>query len=371
MRVVLALGTSAGGVGRHVQGLARLLAERGHDVLVAAPDAVTTTFDLGAHARVVPVEVSDRPHPVRDARAVAALAAAVRPADVVHAHGLRVGALAVLATARTSTPLVTTLHNAAPTGAVTGAVYAALERVVARGSDLVLGVSQDLVRRTERLGARRTGLAVVPAPPYRPPSRDRYAVHADLGIDARTSLAVVVARLAPQKGLDLLLDAHAELRDLDLVTVVAGDGPEHERLQRRIDTEQLPVRLLGRREDVPDLLAAADVVVSSALWEGQPVGLQEALHAGAAIVATDVGGTAAVVGDAAVLVPGGDAVSLSRAVRDVVCHGGVRDDLRSKAVERAAELPTEADAVEAALAAYAEVGASDHGRVAGDAPPEP
>lgn len=356
MRVVLALGTSAGGVGRHVQGLARLLATAGHDVLVAAPAAVADTFDLGAHARVVQVEVSDRPHPLRDARAVGVLAAAAGPADVVHAHGLRVGALAALATSRTSTPLVTTLHNAAPAGALTGTVYAALERVVARRSDLVLGVSADLVRRMTQLGARRSALAVVPAPPYRPPSRDRYAVHADLGIDVRTSLGVVVARLAAQKGLDLLLDAHDELRDLDLVTVVAGDGPEEERLQRRIDTELLPVRLLGRREDVPDLLAAADVVVSSAHWEGQPVGLQEALHAGAAIVATDVGGTAAVVGDAAILVPGGDPVSLSRAVRDVVSHGGVRDDLRSKAVERAGELPTEADALAAALAAYASVG---------------
>jgi len=115
------------------------------------------------------------------------------------------------------------------------------------------------------------------------------------------------------------------------------------------------VLLLGARDDVPDLLCAADVVVSSARWEGQPVGLQEALHAGAAIVATDVGGTAAVVGDAAVLVPPGDPVSLSRAVRDVVTYGQVRDDLRSKAVERAGELPTEADAVAAALAAYAEV----------------
>ncbi|MGG5259773.1 glycosyltransferase family 4 protein [Phycicoccus avicenniae] len=357
MRVLLVMGTSAGGVGAHVRGLARLLAGDGHHVVVACPAEAADRFRLAEHATPVPLEVTDRPHPVRDARAVRDLADLVRGADVVHAHGLRAGALAVLATARTRVPLVTTLHNAAPTGRVTGAVYAGLERVVARGSAVVLGVSADLVRRMDALGARHTGLAVVPAPPFAAPTRDRYAVHAELGIDARTSLAVVLARLAPQKGLDLLLDAHRDLADLDLLTVVAGDGPLREPLQRRIDTEGLPVRLLGRREDVPDLLAAADVVVSSALWEGQPVGLQEALHAGAAIVATDVGGTGAVVGDAAVLVPGGDAVSLSRAVRDVVVHGGVRDDLRSKAVERAAHLPTEAEALAAALDTYAGAGA--------------
>ena len=116
---------------------------------------------------------------------------------------------------------------------------------------------------------------------------------------------------------------------------MAGDGPLRAPLQARIDAEHLPVRLLGHRDDVPDLLAAADVVVSSAVWEGQPVGIQEALHAGAAVVATDVGGTGAVVGDAALLVPPADPVSLSRAIRDVVVHGAVRDNLRSRAVERA------------------------------------
>ncbi|MGL5862507.1 MAG: glycosyltransferase family 4 protein, partial [Phycicoccus sp.] len=157
----------------------------------------------------------------------------------------------------------------------------------------------------------------------------------------------------------LLRDAHERLRELDrdleLVTVVAGDGPLRAALQARIDGERLPVRLLGHRDDVPDLLAAADVVVSSARWEGQPVGLQEALHAGAAVVATDVGGTAATVGDAALLVPADDAASLARAVRDVIRHGAVRDDLRSKAVERSGQLPTEADTLDAAVEAYTSV----------------
>jgi glycosyltransferase involved in cell wall biosynthesis len=355
MRVLQVLGTSAGGVGSHVHDLVGSLAADGHEVVVACPPPVEEHFrfgDLGA--AVVGLEVSDRPHPARDARAVRDLSGLAGPADLVHAHGLRAGALAVLATARIDVPVVVTLHNAAPSGAVNGAVFAALERVVARGSALVLGVSPDLVQRMERLGARRTGLAVVAAPPRRAAARDRYAVRAALGVDATTSLVVVVARLAPQKGLDLLLDAHRELRgdDLDLVTVVAGEGPLRAELQARIDAEHLPVRLLGHRSDVPDLLAAADVVVSSARWEGQPVGLQQALHAGAAVVATDVGGTAAVVGDAALLVPAADAVSLSRGIRDVLRHGSVRDDLRSKAVERAEHLPTADDALDAALTAY-------------------
>jgi glycosyltransferase involved in cell wall biosynthesis len=360
MRVLVVLGTSAGGVGRHVHDLVASLTEAGHPVVVACPPGVETHFSFTPVATaVVPLEVSDRPQPLSDARAVRDLARLARGADVVHAHGLRVAALAVLATARAGPPVVATLHNAAPSGALTGAVYAGLERVVARGSALVLGVSADLVERMRRLGARRTGLAVVAAPPHREAHRDRHTVRASPWLPERTALAVVVARLAPQKGLDLLLDAVSLLRDhdpdLELVTVVAGDGPLRPQLEARVAAEGLPVRLLGHRGDVPDLLAAADVVVSSAVWEGQPVGIQEALHAGAAVVATDVGGTRAVVADAALLVPPADAVSLSRAIRDVVVHRSVREDLRCRAVERSGLLPTGADALEAALTAYASV----------------
>ena len=118
----------------------------------------------------------------------------------------------------------------------------------------------------------------------------------------------------------MLLDALALLRDRParpIVAVVAGDGPLEAQLRRRVADEQLPARLLGVRGDVPDLLAAADVVVVPSSWEGQPLIVQEALRAGCAIVATDVGGTREVTGDAARLVPPGDASALAVAVAAV------------------------------------------------------
>ena len=60
--------------------------------------------------------------------------------------------------------------------------------------------------------------------------------------------------------------------------------------------------LLGRRTDVPSLMEAADAVVQTSLWEGQPLTIQEALRTGTAIVATDVGGTAVTARGGAVLV---------------------------------------------------------------------
>jgi glycosyltransferase involved in cell wall biosynthesis len=108
---------------------------------------------------------------------------------------------------------------------------------------------------------------------------------------------------------------------------------------------------------VPDLLAAADLVVSAARWEGQPVGLQEALAAGVPVVATDVGGTGTVLGGAGLLVPAGEPASvpeaLAEAVARVLADPGLRARLAGASTRRAAELPTLDQAVDAALGAYA------------------
>ncbi len=357
-RVLLALGTSTGGVGRHVHDLAQGLVRHGLEVLIAAPAQVLDQFSMAATgARTHELRVADRPSPRGDAAAVGALRAMAASADVVHAHGLRLGALAALATRR-GAPLVVTLHNAAPSGRVAAGIHAALERVVAARADLVLTVSRDLQLRQRKLGARRVEHAVIAAPEAGEITAGRGQVRASLGVRDPMALAVSVGRLATQKRPDLLLDAmvRVERAGGGVLLAIAGDGPLRAELSDRIAAQDLPVRLLGHRHDIADLLAAADVVVSAADWEGQPVWLQEALHQGAAIVTTDAGGTSQVVGDAAVLVPVGDSEALATAIQRVVSDGTARDQLRSASEARSAELPTQQDAVRAAIAAYDSLG---------------
>ena len=88
---------------------------------------------------------------------------------MVHAHGLRAGALTAiaLAFARPSVyhprpALVVTVHNAPAAGGVTGAIYRVLELIVARSADSVLCVSPDLEERMRAAGARRVGRAAGP-----------------------------------------------------------------------------------------------------------------------------------------------------------------------------------------------------------------
>ncbi|GAA5067986.1 glycosyltransferase involved in cell wall biosynthesis [Thermocatellispora tengchongensis] len=356
-RILLVLGTSTGGVGRHVRMLAAGFADTGHRVVVAGPRATEDAFGFtGAGAVFAEVPISERPSPAGDVRAVAALRRLARGADVVHAHGLRAGALAGLARTlpvrSTGTPLVVTLHNARTAGGAVGAVFAALERVVAATATTVLAVSPDLAARMAALGAPRVGHAVVPAPPLRPPARTPAEVRAELGLAPGRPLLLTIARLAQQKGLETLLDAAASARSGALFAI-AGDGPLREPLRRRIEADKLPVALLGDRGDVPDLLAAADAVVVASRWEGQPLSVQEALRAGRPIVATDVGGLPAMVADGAgLLVPYGDAAALRDAVDRVLADPALARALSEAAARRGRNLPGERKAAASALTAY-------------------
>jgi putative peptidoglycan lipid II flippase len=392
-RVLLVLATSGGGTGAHVAGLAGWLRRAGVAVRVAAPAGAGAAFGLAATgADVAVVELARRPRPRADARALRQLWHLAGDADVVHAHGVRAGALAVLAArSRPGRPgVVVTVHNAPPVpwggglapdrpagvAAVRGAlrdaaaraVHGLLARVVARGADRVLVVSGDLGDRMRALGARHVERALVPAP-QRAPARDPAAARAALGLGEGAWLVVTVARLAPQKGLGVLLDALALLRDRPLRAVIAGDGPLQAGLAARITRDVLPVALLGRRDDVAELLAAADVVVVPSLWEGQPLIVQEALRAGAAIIATDTGGVPEVAGDGALLVPPGDPPALAAALAGLFGDPARVVALRRGAALRAEQLPSDQDAGSQVLTIYRDLCGAGPAPLAGEAAP--
>ena len=352
-RVLLVQATSDGGTGRHVAALAGRLAAAGVPVRVAGPADAAHLARAAPGVPLVPLAIADRPRPGAAVRAVLRLRALAGEVDVVHAHGLRAGALAVLAArSRRARPRVlVTVHNALAGPADGRRLATLLARGVARGADRVLAVSGDVAEELRGLGARWVERALVPAPP-RPAAAAPAEVRAALGIGPGALLLVTVARLAPQKGLDVLLDVADLLRARPVRLAVAGDGPLAGELAARAARDVLPVLLLGRRDDVADLLAAADVVVVPSRWEGQSLVVQEALRAGAAVVATDAGGTREVAGDGAVLVRPGDAVALAEAVAALLDDPAAMIALRQRARLRAAQLPTDDHAAWQVLAIY-------------------
>ncbi len=270
-RVVLALGTSAGGVGRHVRTLADGLLARGHDVVVAAPASTQRLFALPGH---VPVDVGEAPHPLRDARAVAALRRLARDADVVHAHGLRAAALAALAG---GAPLVTTLHNAVLATGPAALVGGALERLVCRRSAVVLAVSPDLAARARTLGARDVRDDPWGRPRCPRPSARRSRCGPSSASPTASPWCSASAGCTRRRG-----STSWSRPGCPGACAVAGDGP----LAGHLRSLGPDVRWLGRRDDLADLYAAADVVVLPSVWEGRPLTAQEVLRAGRPLVAT-------------------------------------------------------------------------------------
>ncbi|MEU9037916.1 glycosyltransferase family 4 protein [Streptomyces sp. NPDC048352] len=346
LRTLQVLGGTGAGSSAHVRSLATGLAARGVRVTVCAPAAAEGEYDFtGAGAEFTP-------------DAAGALRAACGRADVVHAHGVRAGMRAALALrgGGRRPPLVVTWHGSGPEPAgPLGRLSRLLERHVARAAAVVLGSSSDQVDLARRRGARDARLAAV-AVPAAPPLPDAGKTRAELGVVERP-LVVAVGSLVARRGYSVLLDAARAWRVLEPppLLVIAGEGPLRPELARRIREEGLPVRLLGRRGDADRLLAAADVAVLPSRWEGRSLLAQEALRAGVALVATEVGGVPELVGDAAVLVPYGDSGALAGAVAALLDDPDRRAALAVAGRAQAATWPTEDDTVAQVLAVYDEL----------------
>ncbi|HUX71917.1 MAG TPA: glycosyltransferase, partial [Cellulomonadaceae bacterium] len=155
-RVLQVLGSSSGGVARHVAQISAALATEPPDgpglvVTIAGPASVqhlVAPADARVHFRTIPLGPWPGSRDVEVARRLRVLTA---QADVVHAHGLRAGAAVVFAVAglrpAARPRVVVTLHNLPVGGRGVRTVSAALEWLVARRADVVLGVSGDLVER--------------------------------------------------------------------------------------------------------------------------------------------------------------------------------------------------------------------------------
>ncbi|MFI6422667.1 glycosyltransferase family 4 protein [Streptomyces sp. NPDC050842] len=381
LRTVQVLGGGSAGSSSHVRSLASGLVARGVRVTVCAPAELDRLYDyLGAGAHFVPLPR------LGDPATVTALRNACIGADVVHAHGLQASVRAALALSapcggRASggsvsggtafdgpasgasasgggrTPLVTTWHSRNHLDGARGGVQRLLERRTVRAASVVLGTSSELVDRARRRGARDARLAPVTVPAARGPVclHDGKA-RAELGAVDRP-LLMAVGALERGRGYGTLLDAARSWRDLDPqpLLVIAGEGRERAALQRRITAEGLAVRLIGRRDDVAELLAAADVAVLPSRREARSLLAQEALRLGVPLVATAVGGVPELVGDAAELVPYGDAAALARAVRGLLEDADRRMDLAAAGRVQAGTWPTEDETVAHVLSVYDEL----------------
>lgn len=324
MRVLFVVGRAAGGIGVHVDSLARHLRDAHADVEVVT-DA-TTAHAFGwhdAHLWWPPRSPRRAVSAAADWHRVMRLA---QTCDVVHAHGTQAALVAAPAVlrARPRPAFVVSLHNSLPAGTGPGATR--LVAAAVRRADLVTGASADLTELADSWGARRS--VTVPVASSRVAqllATDRLdaahraglraALFAGLGLpaDPDAPLVLTISRVAPQKDLETLINAERRSR-AGATWVVIGGGDEP--LRRRLieASRGTAVHLLGPRTDVQQWWAAADVFALSSRWEARALVVQEAMAAEVPLVATAVGGIPDLVAGTGVLVPPGDPAALAAAV---------------------------------------------------------
>lgn len=177
---------------------------------------------------------------------------------------------------------------------------------------------------------------------------------ADNSSERERPVVLAVGRLAPEKGLDILLEA---TRDLPVEVVLAGSGPEDDRLRALAGSN---VRFLGQvdRDDLPGLYATADVLALPSRSEAWGMVLNEAGLAGLPLVASDAAGGAhelVIDGENGFRVPAGDVGALRAALRRLVEDPDLctRFGARSREIASAYSAEAWADAVAALCTSFA------------------
>ena len=261
---------------------------------------------------------------------------------LVHSHLYHANLYGRLACRRAGVPAVVSVHNTYTSPKLHRRL---INRFLARSTKRVIAVSEDIKRDLMRHDGIPAGRIVVISNGVDfarlSTSTTRAQARLRLGIGEATLAVGCVARLEEQKGHRFLLEAMSLLRDLPMRLFVVGDGRLRSELEQRAASLGVgnSTTFLGMRSDVPDILPALDIYAMPSLWEGLSIALLEAMAAGLAVVATDVGGVGQVFGEVecGVRVSPGNAGELAQAMRALAVAPARRAALGAQARRRAVD----------------------------------
>lgn len=297
------------GTERHILTLAMGLHRVGLDIHIACPTPsplAAMAIERGLHVHMVQKGRSP------DFQAVTAIQRMVSRCtiDIVHAHNGRSALLAAMAVPRQSdTSVLMTQHFISParfgrqglkgwaSRRMHGWLEKRLDHVIAISSAVADATVTDHLITHDKMTVVHNGIA----DPDRERLRDPREVRRELGIPQEAPLIVCVARLEPEKSIDTLIAAMAEVRDTrpDARCLIVGQGRQRQQLERAMIESQVGdcVRLLGFRQDVLDIVNACDVAALPSPAEPFGLCILEAMALGKPVVATDAGGPAEILTD--------------------------------------------------------------------------
>lgn len=339
--------------------LMRGIRARGHDVIGVCADGPLLKTVRAEGFRVEALPFARRISPLAHARAFIALVKlfrAERP-DIVHAHMPISGFLARLAARCAGVKRIAyTCHgfwfnNPGPWPR--RAAGFAMEWIAARVTTVFMTVSQEEAADARRLHIARDAIAIGngrdPARFHRDPAA-RARIRAELGVPETRVVVIAVSRLVRHKGYPELAAALRDVPDAELWVV--GERLASDRGDDMVALLQAAglgdrLRLLGYREDIPALLAAADIFTLPSRFEGLPMSVIEAMLCGLPVVATTIRGPREQVVDGVtgLLVPPAQAAPLAKALARLTADPALRTAMGTAGRTRACEHYDEATVV--------------------------
>lgn len=220
--------------------------------------------------------------------------------DLVHAHGTRAGSNVLWAARSLKIPLIYTIHGWSfhnDQKPIVKKVRMLGEKYLTGRSTLNISVSQSNKESGEKSFGKFRSIVInngIDANKF-DPEKNYKDIRKELSIPENAVLVLFLARFTKQKQPIALLKAfiEAEKFNPNMFLLMVGDGEQKEEAETILENSGLKdkIRLLPFRQDVPDILKAADIFVLGSLWEGLPIALLEAMAMAKTIIASRVDGT--------------------------------------------------------------------------------
>lgn len=358
-------GSTVGGGTYVVRKIVDRLIRDGHHVTIVTSDLDTIALFKRAGAEIVDDIPIPRPiSPVTDLKSLLRLAARMKTArcQLVHTHTSKAGIVGRFAAALAGVPA--TVHHVHGFGFDTRysrrlelRLFSTVERAAAAVSDSLVFVNPEDLDLAHQLhiAGRERDTRVIPNGVDLPPltnNADRQDSCMNIGF---------LGRLAAQKGIDVLIDAVADIPDhTELKVVLLGDGPLRETLESHAAGSRRPDRFefAGHVTNADEWMDRFDMIVLPSRWEGHSISVLECMAHGRAVITTDIKGNRQTIADGenGLLVQPDDPEALRMAIERLIASPELRSKLGNAARSTVAERFQAEAMVDGVLSLYNDLG---------------
>ncbi len=260
--------------------------------------------------------------------------------DLIHAHYVMPpGLIAVICSIFSGTKTAITIHGSDIFVLARKPILKSVIRFILKRSDYVFVVSDSLKENVLKLGIE--GLEEKLSVTYNSVDMERFrpdqasTFKEEVNINPQKPVVLFVGNLVWQKGVEYLIRAK-EFMNTDAEIVIVGGGPLLEEFKGIVEFEKMEgITFTGSRNDIENIMPAADVVVVPSVSESFGIVILEAMASGKPVVATNVGGIPEVVNkETGILVNPEDPVGLAEAVDKILQDNEIKEKMGKNAREQ-------------------------------------